>query len=187
MSIFGAVPDSGRVVVGVDGSLAARRAVRFAAAEAGMRGLPLRILTVVDRPPAADTISPQSVLGTGWDGEGSGARALLDEALELAEETFPGLAVETAVRFGSTCPALVRESTRADLLVLGTRGRGTTIGLLLGSVAIDVIARAHCPVAVVPPDPPELTDRHGAVAVGVAGGPHFERPCRRPSRPRPTA
>jgi nucleotide-binding universal stress UspA family protein len=60
-----------------------------------------------------------------------------------------GVEVEVRVATGRPADALARESLRADLVVVGSRGRGAFAGMLLGSVSAEVLQRARCPVAVI--------------------------------------
>ena len=62
----------------------------------------------------------------------------------------PDVQLETTVVEGNPASALIDASTDADLLVVGSRGRGGLAGLLLGSVSQRCVERAHCPVVVVP-------------------------------------
>ena len=154
------------VVVGTDGSPSARNAVRVAAAEAAVRGLPLRILTATDSPAIRDRAGrdeeppERRMLGD--------ADALLAHAIDLAAETLPSDQISTDIVVEAAAPELLYESRYAALLVVGTRGHGGLHTAVLGSVSAHVAAHAHCPVLVVPewlvpmaPDAP--------VVVGVDG------------------
>lgn len=157
------------VVVGVDGSASALRAVRWAAHEAQRRHALLRLVhvcylvpvrhpTQVAPPPAYhDAILMQ---GRHW----------LNQAAGTARTAVPDLALSTDLRDGITADVLVGESATAQLVVLGSRGLGGFTGLLVGSVAVALSAHSHCPVVVVRAStadgpPPEA----GPVVVGVDG------------------
>ena len=75
---------------------------------------------------------------------------LVTEALAGWTQKYPGVDVRQSVVHAHAVPALVEHSARAQLLVVGSRGRGGFAGLLLGSVSHGVLQRATCPVAVVP-------------------------------------
>ncbi|WP_459723340.1 universal stress protein [Actinophytocola sp. KF-1] len=65
------------------------------------------------------------------------------------EGAAPGLVVETVEVMAGVVPVMVGESAAASLVVLGSRGLGGFTGLLVGSTAVEVAARAECPGAVV--------------------------------------
>ena len=73
------------------------------------------------------------------------------EAIARWAEKFPNVHVRTHVMQGRPADVLVDASEGAELVVVGSRGRGGFRGLLLGSVSRSVLHRAHCPVAVVRP------------------------------------
>jgi nucleotide-binding universal stress UspA family protein len=136
------------VVVGVDASDEARRALRWAIEEAGLRGVPLDAVHVV---PPRDTPSYRRPLPmpSRDDVELAGLE-LLDE--QLADLDLTGVSVSRTVRSGRTPAEVLCEIARdAELLVVGARGRGGFAGLLLGSVSHQVVAHAPCPVVVVVP------------------------------------
>jgi len=82
-------------------------------------------------------------------------RALLAERLAGWRLKYPEVAVtELVVQGVGAAHALVEQSERAQLLVVGSRGRRTVTGLVLGSVSHAVLHRSHCPVAVVRPEAP---------------------------------
>lgn len=83
--------------------------------------------------------------------------ALLDEVLAELDDT--DLEVERLIVEGPTAAALIRASEGADLLVVGSRGRGGFAGLLLGSTSQQVISHAKCPVLVAPPTCEEHDNR----------------------------
>jgi nucleotide-binding universal stress UspA family protein len=138
------------VVVGVDDSAGGRRALRWAAEEAALRGSVLEAVHVV--PPKDVPSFPGTLpLPSRDDVELAGAR-LLEE--QLADIEVPGLRVDRTVTSGRSPAGVLCERARgADLLVVGARGRGGFAGLLLGSVSQQVVAHAPCPVVVVVPEP----------------------------------
>jgi nucleotide-binding universal stress UspA family protein len=77
------------------------------------------------------------------------AERILREAVERASSDQPDVTVEAVVVEGSPASVLVKMSSDADLLVIGTRGLGGFSGLLLGSVSQQCVHHAHCPVTVV--------------------------------------
>lgn len=161
--------DRAPVVVGVDGSLAARRAVRFAAEEAALRGLPLRIVTATPWPAMREPTgrgAARADLQMLVD-----ADAALTEAAELAEKFVPAACVATVTAVGWAAATLVDESRSAELVVVGNRGLGGFSGLLLGSVAVGVSTHAECPVVIVRDREPCTDDDpvRAAVVVGVDG------------------
>ncbi len=123
------VPGGGPVLVGVDDSDEARLAVEFAFAEAALRGVDLLALHATDR--------------------GADPRPVLDEVLRAPAARHPGVTVRTRTLPGMAGQALAECSDEAQLLVVGSRGRGGFHGLLLGSVSQQVLHWAKCPVAVV--------------------------------------
>jgi nucleotide-binding universal stress UspA family protein len=136
------------VVVGVDGSPNSEAALAFAYEEAATRGVPLVAVHILwDLPVELDVVRLTE-----------GNIAELDVGEVLAErlagwsEKYPDVRVQRLVAHDRPAQALVEESGRAQLLVVGSRGRGGISGLMLGSVSHAVLHRAHCPVAVVRPD-----------------------------------
>lgn len=157
------------VVLGTDGSASSRGAVRFAAEEAARRGAPLRVVTATPWPDLRER--------PGREAEPADRRALTDaeailaDAVEAARAVLPADAITTATLLGWPAAALVEESKGAGILVLGSRGHGGLTGLVLGSVATEVAAEAHCPVAIVrDPGPAASPAAAAPVVVGVDHG-----------------
>jgi nucleotide-binding universal stress UspA family protein len=76
--------------------------------------------------------------------------AAMETSLAHRRERFPGIEVVAEAVPGRPVRILSGASARADLIVVGTRGRGGFAGLLLGSVSHALLHHAHCPLAVVP-------------------------------------
>ncbi|WP_082494740.1 universal stress protein [Cellulomonas sp. Leaf334] len=154
--------ESGPIVVGVDGSEPALRAVAAAAVQAGLLGFPLEVVHAFIWPelrgPAIPT--PSDLPGAGLR---KSAERIVDEAVRRAQETAPGVAVSGAVITGAPEPVLLRASVHAALVMVGDRGLGGFTGLLLGSVAIALASSAQCPVLVVRGRP----EPSGPVVVGL--------------------
>lgn len=152
------------VMVGVDGSESALHAVRWAADEARRRGTTLRVVHAYEIPAGYPPgFVDWHMLHEALAAQG---RSWLDRARDAAEETVPGLTVEVLEVRAGAVPTLVGKSEDAALLVLGTRGLGGFTGLLIGSTAVELAARAHCPVVVV-----RGPEHGGPVVVGVDGTP----------------
>jgi nucleotide-binding universal stress UspA family protein len=136
------------VWVGVDGSPESDLAVGFAFDTAARRGVPLAAIHVWEPPssPRRGTIPRLS-----YDPAMMAAaeRQLLGEDLAIWRDKYPQVAVTTTVVPGHAGQALVDVSRRAQLVVVGSRGRGGFRGLLLGSVSQQLMHHAACPVAVV--------------------------------------
>jgi nucleotide-binding universal stress UspA family protein len=164
----------GGIVVGIDDSLGARQALAWAVTEARLRGVPLRVVYVHKQEDWAAPLyfpSQHAVpsMPTGSAGEPSSAdlarveraqevlreaararaEGLVDEL--LAEVGADGVEVEPpVVQERHPADALVELASDADLLVVGSRGRGGFGGLVLGSVTHALVLHATCPVVVVP-------------------------------------
>ncbi|GAB1692678.1 universal stress protein [Krasilnikovia sp. M28-CT-15] len=160
MSTTSAAP----VVVGVDGSESSLEAVRFAASEAALRRRPLRVVHAFIWPmmPAA---APLGTIPPDVEAMRHHAEGLLAEATEQARKAAPEVHVSSKVVTGAAVPVLLHESRTAELLVLGDRGLGGLSGLLLGSVAVQTVTHAACPVLVVRGQ----VRADGPVVVGVDG------------------
>lgn len=134
---------SGVVVVGVDGSDGARRALQWAAEEARLRGARLRAVHVwsyLDQ--AGEAFDPTY-------GEDD-ARQFLDEVVAGIGDDAGGLDIERTAVCDLPARGLLDAAGDADLLVVGARGMGGFRGLLLGSVSQQVAQHAPCPVVIVP-------------------------------------
>ena len=141
-----------RIVVGVHGSLGSLQALRWAAAEAGDRQVPL-VPVIAWMPPGGDLAErshPSAYLRRVWQ---DAARARLLAAFDESLGGVPAdLRVQARVERGETGPVLVDVASQpGDLLVIGT-GRRTPISRALRrSVGRYCLAHARCPVLAVPP------------------------------------
>ena len=137
---------AGRVVVGVDGSEASRSALRWAARQAELTGADLEAVMAWKMPAAtygyAVAVPPKVDLP-------SDAQRSLDQFVQEVLADKPGLNVARYVAEGPAAQTLLREAKGADLLVVGNRGHGALVGLVLGSVSEYCVAHAACPVVVV--------------------------------------
>jgi nucleotide-binding universal stress UspA family protein len=164
-------PDSHRpVVVGVDGSPQASRALDWAATEAGLRGAPLVVLWAYspDYPAVRALGQPGPPPPQPKDALHTVAQEGCSRAVEQVRRTHPTLAVTDRCVARDAGAALVDESSTADLVVMGARGLGTLRGVLLGSVSSYVTTRSHCPVVVVR-EAPGVGAGEPRVVVGVDG------------------
>lgn len=149
------------VTVATDGSPPADRAVRWAADEAVLRGLPLQIVHVIDEAPYDVPFSADARI---IDRATAVAGGIVAEAHKLALERHPDLEATTEIIRGAVPVVLRERAATAAALVLGHRGRGGFAGLLLGSVGLRVAGYAPGPVIVVRG---EEEPAHGEVVLGV--------------------
>jgi nucleotide-binding universal stress UspA family protein len=144
----------GRIVVGTDGSRSACAAVVWAAREAALREAELHIIHAWT-PGLAAYPSPwytPSDVGVEASMEASQtiAERICDGAREQAAKEAPDVPIRAEAIEGGSTQVLLDQSADADLLVVGARGHGGFIGLVLGSVSDQCTRHAHIPVVVVP-------------------------------------
>src|SRR5438876_5942476 len=150
------------VVVGVDGSEESLRAVEWAALEARRHGSSLRIVSAPAELPRlrAYHASPDEIAAAL---RGIAARSL-DAAITRSEEVAPGLPIETGLLSGPAAVAVADCGSGASMLVVGARGAGGFVAMMLGSVSRYAATWAPCPVVVVRE---ETTALHREIAVGI--------------------
>ncbi|MGI8578141.1 MAG: universal stress protein [Nocardioidaceae bacterium] len=133
----------GRIVVGVDGSPASIDALKWATRQATLTGATVEAVISWQHPRGYGGY-PISV-EVDWP---SNAHSVLDTAVAEALASEPGVVSRKVVE-GHPAKVLVDAAVGADLLVVGSRGHGGFVGMLLGSVSEQVAAHASCPVLVV--------------------------------------
>ena len=141
-----------KIVVGVDGSEESQAALNWAYDEARQRGSELDVVHAWTYPyqgPRTGVTEPRDLM------ELDAAKALEQTMTRLHRDragASAGVTTHAHVREGNPADVLVQESKDAELLVVGSRGRGGFASLLLGSVSTAVTHHASCPVVVVRPD-----------------------------------
>lgn len=138
-------PSAGRIVAGTDCSPSSEHALRFAFARSRHAGLGLTVVHAW-RAPAISVDAGAFARAQHAEKE---QQALLAERLAPWRARYPEVDVVDKVVAGNAGGVLVDESAGAEMLVVGSRGRGGVGGLLLGSVSHAVLHHARCPVAVV--------------------------------------
>ncbi|MFG1621975.1 universal stress protein [Kribbella sp. NPDC049227] len=123
------------IVVGIDGSPAAEVAIRWATAEAASRKTHLQLVHAGESTASA-----------------SRAADVVDHALAQVRSLEPTVEVDAWIEHGAPSTGLVKASTTAELVVIGSRGLGVMVGSLIGATGLDLAANARCPVIVVRPD-----------------------------------
>jgi nucleotide-binding universal stress UspA family protein len=143
-----------------------------------MRKVPLTVVTVLN-PPMATTVRgvpmPMPPGYIQWlEDEG---RKVLTDALRTVDDStkqFGPLDVSAELMTGPPVPTLVDVSKDAEMVVVGSHGRGATARLVLGSVSTGLVHHAHCPVAVIhDQDPPIPEPSQAPVLVGIDGSPRI--------------
>lgn len=161
------------VLVGIDGSAAALRAVRWAVPEARRRRAVLHLVTAL----AWTEDRLVGLPGLGQAPYGQYLRTAAENGLAAAEaaalEADPDLPVERELALSFPAGLLLERSQTAELLVIGDHGRGRIASAVAGSVAISVAARSTCPIVVVR-GPEPTPDRALPVVVGIDGTPLSE-------------
>jgi nucleotide-binding universal stress UspA family protein len=154
------------IAVGVDGSEESLAAADWAAREAALREVPLRIVHAwlwqpLDVPVVQDRQT-----------QAEAADAVLREARTRVAAKYPDLALTSEVVQDTAVAALLAEAEESGMLVLGSRGHGALVGFLLGSYGQQVIAAATRPVVSVRSrDAQALRKTGGEVVVGQQGTP----------------
>jgi nucleotide-binding universal stress UspA family protein len=153
------------IVVGVDGSEGSVAALRWALDEARLRGSRVRVVHAYRSPhvPLADAELgvaggmgvPVMVAQGGEELQRaveSQARHVIDASVRGAgDDAVEGLEIEREAIEGPTAQTLIEAARGAELLVVGSRGRGGFVGFLLGSVSQQCAQHPPCPVVILPP------------------------------------
>ncbi|MFF1251580.1 universal stress protein [Pseudarthrobacter sp. NPDC058329] len=138
------------IVAGYDGSTEAAEAVSWAARQALLRGLVLHVVHSSMWPLLTRHLGP--VPGVSDSGLERSAESILEEGFNQAKAAVPGLTVECTLLHGLPAQQLAGISARQEMVVVGSRGLGGFLGLLVGSVSLELAATASCPVAVIRSD-----------------------------------
>jgi nucleotide-binding universal stress UspA family protein len=141
---------TGRVVVGIDGSAAGHEALRYAAAVAAWQNWTLHIVHAwhVNYPLSPyGGIELAEITATAAD---MAALAVRDAEKEVLGDACT-LDIRRSIEEGLPARTLIELSSGADLVVVGSRGRGGFSSLALGSVGQACVHHAHCPVLIVRP------------------------------------
>ena len=146
-----AVADDTRpVVVGVDGSHLSVRAVGHAFAEASLRGVDL--VAVHTWSDTSTALLEERRMFVDWEPVRDYEMRVLAERLAGWQEDYPDVRVEREVVKNRPRHELLERSRSAQLVVVGSRGRGGFRGMLLGSTSQALVHHAACPVMVVRPE-----------------------------------
>ncbi|MET9395311.1 universal stress protein [Streptomyces sp. NPDC006624] len=168
------------VTAGLDGSPESLAAADWAAREALLRDLPLRLVHAATQQPLVyGPLAGFTAPVPSAEQQHAAARHLLDEARARVARRHPGLRIDADEIPGQPASALLKAAEDAELLVLGSRGLSRIAGYLVGSVALSVVAWSTRPVVLVrhdgqtgeeqPPtgDPATGTGAHGDVVLGL--------------------
>ncbi|MGE0385400.1 MAG: universal stress protein [Gammaproteobacteria bacterium] len=150
------VETSGLIVLAVDGSEGAIKASAFAGRAARATSSRLNAVIVHANPHSdlyenvvmALSDSPHKPAGM----EGRASRTVAAPVFAKVRDCVgPGVTLETAELWGHPAEEICRfaDEHRADVIIMGSRGHSAFKALLLGSVSLQVLAHAHCPVTVV--------------------------------------
>ncbi|MCP9270942.1 universal stress protein [Mycolicibacterium arenosum] len=169
---------SDRIVVGVDGSAASDAAVRWAARDAALRNVELTLLHVVQLP---------AVSGVGYaiaplprefiEQQRDEGQRVIDAAHRIVEADFSPserVVLRDELVTANPIPTLIDATKDAQLIVVGSRGRGAWRRGLFGSASNGLVHHSHCPVAVIRDPADGRVEHEGPVVVGVDGSPASE-------------
>lgn len=133
------------IVVGVDGSASSLEALRWAVRQSELTGAPVRAVITWSVPVH---YAPMAV-SQAWSDWPERARQTLEDAVRAALPPEQVKDVATEAVQGNASAVLLEAAKDAELVVVGSRGHGGFVGLLLGSTAQHVTTHARCPVLVV--------------------------------------
>lgn len=145
----GELPTTGPIVVGVDGSEYGTHALRYAIAEAAVRKTSVRAVAAYHVMHHAFRADPELIARMRAEAEAEAAETIT-RALDEVQSTEPGsVSVDQLVVEGRAAEAILGHAQEAQLIVVGTHGKGLVRRILLGSVSRQVLNDADRPVAVI--------------------------------------
>jgi nucleotide-binding universal stress UspA family protein len=160
-----------RIVVGVDGSENSLLALHWAAFLAAPIGAIVDAVIAWQLPVSYGWAAPQ------WDPHAE-MTAVLNESVQAVFGDRPPVPIRAHAREGGAARVLIEASHGAQMLVVGSRGHGGFVGLLIGSVSAIVAEHAACPVLVVHGDqePPRTPGQQAVQGTQPVGADHTARP-----------
>lgn len=168
-----AAPKKPGVVVAADGSAASNVAVAWAARDAALRNVPLTVLHAVVTPTATWPPMPYpDSLAVRLEDDGKKA---ITHAVKIAEDAMPAdhkVPIGRELVFATPASTLIEMSAQAQMVVVGSSGRGLLARGVIGSVSSAVVRQASCPVAVIHDG--EMPSPDAPVLVGIDGSPASE-------------
>jgi len=132
-----------KIVVGIDGSPPSVDAFRWAVRQAQVTGAVVEAVMNWQYQGALIPVGPENLTI-----EADAKRALDGAIRDVVVESAPPIQVTRSVEEGEAALILVDRSKDASLLVIGSRGDGAFVGMLIGSVSQYCVSHAHCPVVV---------------------------------------
>ncbi len=132
-----------RIVAGIDGSPSSLLALEWAARQADLTGSDLEVVVAWEWPENLGW----SVVPEGFDPAQDAAK-MLEPILKSLRAEHPSITVRAKITEGHPAPILIAASHGAELLVVGSRGHGEFLGMLIGSTSEHCVTNAACPVVV---------------------------------------
>ena len=145
---------AGRIVVGVDDSEGSATALRWALAEAELRGASVDVVHAWHFYPYTGDVTGMASYAIPYQDLEKSARQVLDRSVDRVHPVPTGVQVEPILVNGAAANVLLDVAQGADLLVVGSRGRDGFAGLLLGSVSQKCASHSPCPTVIIPHDEP---------------------------------
>ena len=136
-----------KIVVGVDGSESSKTALRWALGEARLRNVEVEVIHTWSLTPMVDPMGFAAYVPI--EEISAAAKSVVEQVMKSVEEFVGKTKVSTKISRGPAAATLLEAAKDAELLVVGRRGHGGFMGLLLGSVAEQVAHHAPCPVVIV--------------------------------------
>jgi nucleotide-binding universal stress UspA family protein len=145
------IDHSGRIVVGVDGSAGSKTALKWAMTQARLTGATVEAVTTWQDQVMYGMTYGWAPLPLAGDSVATVMGKVLDDTItEVSAQLPQPVTILPRVVEGNPAQVLLAAATGADMLVVGSRGHGTFVGIVLGSVSQHCVQHAPCPVVVIP-------------------------------------
>lgn len=138
------ISEFNRIIVGVDGSPSANKATEWAAQEADLRGATLELIHAWNYP----NLGYGGYVAVLEDFE-KDASTVLEAVTAAVREAHPTLILISTLVQGPTAQTIIDKASQADMVVVGSRGKGGFSGLLLGSVGQQLVHHCQAPIVII--------------------------------------